>query len=95
MQAPEHSESTFETEPDPGEPPSVAVVRAISAIEETRESGLPTLDDAVDPDALDALFDHDVADERVVVEVSMGGYMVEIRGDGTISARDEASYRHD
>lgn len=48
--------AVMEYEPKPDEPVSMAVVRAVSSFEDRPETSLPPLHDAINPDALDALF---------------------------------------
>lgn len=73
---------------EPGQPPSVAVVKAVADVEDTPAEDLVPLAAAVNPDALDELFRGEPADQyrfsfsyaghRVVVS---GGHVVVREGD--------------
>lgn len=68
--------------------PSTAVVEAVAAATGTAPTELPSLNDHVDPDALDRLLQ-----EARTVEVSFryGGTEVFVTGDGSIEVDAEAA----
>jgi len=72
-----------------GEPPSVAVARAIAAVRNEPPTATTTqLYDHVDPDALDALFADWGADGGVTtVRLRIEGYTVAITGNGEVVVR--------
>ncbi|WP_121820471.1 HalOD1 output domain-containing protein [Halostella salina] len=75
---------------DDGEPPSVAVARAIAAVRNEPPTATTTrLYDHVDPDALDALFDGwETPGSVTTVRLQVDGYTVEVRGCGEITVRE-------
>lgn len=58
---------------------STAVVRALEAVTNTPAEELPVLYDAVDPDALDALFRD--RDTEALVQFEHDGYRITVTGD--------------
>lgn len=80
----------FRTRYDQEEPPSLAVVRAIAAIEGTDAMELDVpLYGAVDPDALDRLLgDPDRNGHGLLVAFALEGYRISVHGDGIITIRD-------
>ena len=72
---------------EPDESPSEAVVMAVAALTNTDPTELKPLYDAVDPDALDALFRHAASRERHTnhrVSFLYHGFDVRVRSDGAI-----------
>lgn len=67
-----------------GQAPSDAVVEAVATSEDVPSTHLdPPLYDAVDPDALDALFESRATDDGVVsVGFAYGGYAVTVHDRG-------------
>lgn len=63
---------------DENERPSMAVVRAISAVANTPSEELEPLHETVDPDALDTVFE---ADNEMYVAFQYDKYQVEIDDD--------------
>ncbi|MFW5934217.1 MAG: HalOD1 output domain-containing protein [Halolamina sp.] len=63
--------------------PSIAVVEAVAATRGRRVENLPTLQQSVDPDALDALFTGD-ADSVLRLSFEYAGTSVTLYGDGRI-----------
>ncbi|WP_205596774.1 HalOD1 output domain-containing protein [Halostella salina] len=61
---------------NPDESPSAAVVRAVAEVDGVDETELPTLQDAVDADALD-----DIAEDGVRVEFTYAGHDVVVVGE--------------
>ena len=80
---------------DAGESVSVSVVRAVAAREDVQPVQLtPPLHDAVDTDALDALFrsvDPDDANSDVRVEFPYRGYTVLVENPGQVVVTDRAT----
>lgn len=77
---------TYERDPD--EPPSRSVIRAVAAVNGTDPTRLPPLYGAVDPDALDRLFDpapgHPEPRPDCVVSFRYDDFAVTVSGDGRI-----------
>lgn len=71
----------------------VAILTAAAAAADTDPLSLPTLNDRIDPDALDPLlsgFRQDPTDGvRVAIEVTIGGVAVLLRDDGRVRVYDE------
>lgn len=87
------AESTYQCET--GEAASEAVVNLVAALHDDDPTTMqPPLYEAVDPDALDALF-VDAAGRWTRpsgrVEFSFCGYLVEVRGDGRITVQDDSA----
>ncbi|WP_255194269.1 HalOD1 output domain-containing protein [Natronobeatus ordinarius] len=80
---------------DAGESVSVSVVRAVAAREDVQPVQLtPPLHDAVDTDALDALFrsiDPEDSESNVRVEFSYRGYTILVEGPSQIVVTDRAT----
>jgi hypothetical protein len=78
-------------------PPSVAVVEALSDSTGRDSTDLPTLNDSIDPDALDALCSDSTNDrEAVTVTFAYAGHTVTVLGDGTVVLnRDRTAHRLD
>jgi hypothetical protein len=64
-------------------PLSTLVVRAVSAATETPPDKLPPLYQAIDPDALDVVFDH--SDTEGAVEFQYAGRTVTVFADRTVN----------
>lgn len=96
----------FTYRPDADEPLSQAVIAAVASVSDCRPTKsdavdssdvLPPLHDAIDPDALDALFrrhggadaDGRTDDRRGRVEFSYYGYRVTARSDGSVSVESQ------
>ena len=83
----------------PERPPSSAVVEAILEIEGLDPDRLAPLYTAVDPDALDSIFDDTRRENPGTSHLSFRyeGYLVRIHGDGTIqlTPEDDSSARQD
>lgn len=69
--------------PEDYERTSEAVVSAVGAATDSDPLSLPPLYEAVDPDALDAMFDRSGAGTGVIVSFPFAGYDVVV-DDGTI-----------
>ena len=81
-------DGTFVTAIDPADNPSEAVVDAVATLDGVSPTELAPLYDAVEPDALDALFEHAdrqgrPGDQRLCF--AYAGYDVTVCGDGTVS----------
>ncbi|WP_435346468.1 HalOD1 output domain-containing protein [Haloarchaeobius sp. HRN-SO-5] len=72
--------------------PTTAVVSAVADMTGRDELELPVLADAVDTDALDAIFDHAAAHGRAPVTVSFeyAGVSVTVDSDGELVVEREA-----
>lgn len=71
---------------------TIAVVNAISAASETEPTALPPLYDAINPDALNALFEsHDSHPDRseLRVEFSYNGFSVVVRDGPQVTVRED------
>jgi hypothetical protein len=68
-----------------GETPSTGVARAVARAEGCEPTDLPPLYDAIDPGALDSLFDSTNPDRSVETAFRLDGYEVRISQDGTDS----------
>ena len=68
--------------------PSETVVSSVAAHKGVEPVALPPLYDALDPDALDALFATARGDGQVTFEYA--GCTVECAGDGSVDVRDAA-----
>lgn len=81
-------ESSFVTTFDPaaGDRPSEAVVTAVAAVDGERPLELDPLYDAIDPDALNTLFEHArrVGDSTQRLRFPYAGFDVSVRSDGRI-----------
>ena len=64
------------------EPPTVAVVEAVAAATDRTPTGLPLLQNTLDPDALNALLTKEAA--SVTVSFQYAGTIVSVSGDGDI-----------
>ena len=64
------------------EPPTVAVVEAVAAATDRTPTGLPLLQNTLDPDALNALLTREAA--SVTVSFQYAGTIVSVSGDGNI-----------
>lgn len=74
--------------------PSTAVVRAVAAAESVDETELPPLFHAIDPDALDALFESGRREPTAVrstgsVTFRYDGYEVSVAADGTVDVEPQ------
>jgi hypothetical protein len=67
--------------------PSMAVVKAVAATTGERPTGLDTLNDVVDADALDTLLRDSEGEKTVRVGFEYHGTSVVLRGNGTVSVR--------
>ena len=77
-------------------PPSVAVVEALSDYTGLDPTDLPTLNDSIDPDALDALCSDTRSDrESPTVSFAYADQTVTVLGDGTVILDREPSHRLD
>lgn len=90
---PDNGPVTVETDYE-GRPPSVAVVAAIAAIEDTPPTEVDfSLYERIEPDALDALFadetDNEESSADVMAEFSIDEYVVQVRSDGTITVTSQ------
>ncbi|MFB6224331.1 MAG: HalOD1 output domain-containing protein [Haloarcula sp.] len=74
-----------------GQSASLAIVEAVAAATETAPEELPQLTDAVDPDALDALFAGRQTNGRVTFQYA--GYCVSVSADQTVTV-DPSGNRH-
>ena len=80
----------YETTFTAGEPPSIAVVRSVAAIEGVEARELDPLAHDVDTDALDALFEESRDSGPLpTLEFSYAGYRVVVRGDGHVTLRED------
>ncbi|MFW6318289.1 MAG: HalOD1 output domain-containing protein [Halorubrum sp.] len=68
---------------EPGTSTTVSVVRAVAEAESVSPGELPVLADFIDPEAIDGLFDADLAVGRSGVRLSFDycGYTVEVTDD--------------
>ena len=85
---PSRSDETYVTAIDPDDSPSEAVVTTVAALDGVPPTELAPLYDAVEPDALDALFDHAERQDRPGDQrlcFAYAGYDVTVCGDGTVS----------
>ena len=64
------------------EPPTVAVVKAVAAATDRTPTGLPLLQNTLDPDALNTLLTREAA--SVTVSFQYAGTIVTVSGDGNI-----------
>ena len=64
------------------EPPTVAVVEAVAAATDRTPTGLPLLQNTLDPDALNTLLTREAA--SVTVSFQYAGTIVTVSGDGNI-----------
>jgi hypothetical protein len=74
-----------------GRPPSLAIIEALAAIEDTAPEGLdPPLYDAIDLEAVDQLFtDSDnTPTSTIVLQFSIAGWNVFVRDDGVLRVCD-------
>jgi len=67
--------------------PSTAVVEAVASFENVDHATLPPIYEALNPDALNTLFDGR-ADTVAEVRFRYRSYHVTVRGDGTVSVHD-------
>ena len=67
------------------EPPTVAVVEAVAAATDRTPTGLPLLQNTLDPDALNALLTRGAA--SVTISFQYAGVIVSASGDGSIKIR--------
>lgn len=82
------AQTVVEYTPDDGTRTSIAIVRAIAAIENVDPTDLEfTLYDYVNPEALDLLVDHEGAG-NADVRFTMNGYRVRVRDTGEIVVRE-------
>lgn len=84
----------MEFEPEPREPVSATVVHAVSTLEQRDPTALPPLHDAVDPDALDALFaptGGNGAAHRGCVSFTFSASFVTVSADGRITVVPESA----
>jgi hypothetical protein len=78
-------------QPPASVPPSARVVEALAATEGVDPTAMDVqLHDAVDPDALDALADHDGSAWHI--SFTIGGHEVSVDSDGTVVV-DERVFR--
>ncbi|WP_254535279.1 HalOD1 output domain-containing protein [Halomarina litorea] len=89
MESEEHDRPTgrllYETDMDPEEEPSVAVVEAIAKVEECSANDLPErLFTVTDPDALDQVLVDPANAGMATVEFEFCGYRVTLTRDGTL-----------
>ncbi|KZN23936.1 hypothetical protein A4G99_12265 [Haladaptatus sp. R4] len=85
---PEGFEDVFHTRFSSDEPPSEAIVRALSVAEGVVPTELTLLYESIDPEALDALFGTPIIGEKdggVIVKFSVSGHRVIIRSNGSIT----------
>lgn len=76
---------TYVTEIDPDERPTEAVVAAVAEFAGSAPERLDPLYDAVEPDALDAFFDHaGRTDVPQRLTFAYAGFEVTVEGDGTL-----------
>lgn len=82
-------------DPADGEPPAVAVVDAVAAIEGTDPLDLPPLYDHVDTEALNRLFEDRAAGrgDASAFSFEYGGWDVVVRNDGSIAVYDPETAR--
>lgn len=71
------------------ETPSDVVVTVVAVLRDEDPTDLPPLGEAVDPDALDRMFDRD-ADSEVRVGFAFAGYDVLARADGRVRVEPTA-----
>lgn len=64
------------------EPPTVAVIKAVAAATDRTPTGLPLLQNTLDPDALNALLTREAA--SATVSFQYAGTIVSVSGDGNI-----------
>ena len=78
---------TYLTQIEPGDRPSESVVTAIASLTDASPMELEPLYDAIEPDALDAMFDHaqetDTPGEQRLT-FAYAGFEVSVTGDGSI-----------
>jgi hypothetical protein len=74
----------FRTEWSADRTPSIAVVEAVAAVTGSEPTKLPTLNDAVNTDALDSLFGPDT-DDQLRLSFVYDGLDVAVEGNGTVS----------
>mgnify|MGYP000046423294 CR=1 FL=1 len=67
------------------EPPTVAVVKAVAAATDRTPTGLPLLQNTLNPDALNALLTRGAA--SVTISFQYAGVIVSASGDGIIKIR--------
>lgn len=67
-----------------GRTPSEAVIDALAAVQGKEAAELPPLYEAVDPEALDRLFDRDEDARPTVLGFTVGDWELFVRGDGTV-----------
>lgn len=81
------TDETYVTSFEPGDRPSESVVRAIATLTDESPIDLTPLYEAIEPDALDSLFDHARrSDEsgRQRLTFAYAGYEVLVCDDGTV-----------
>lgn len=80
------------TAPDPRDeaapPLSEAVLSAVAAQSDTDELALAPLNDAIDPDALDALFEGKRTSGGETIAFEYAGSLVECASDGSVDVYD-------
>lgn len=79
------SDQTLETMLDAARDPSEAIVAAVAEREDAHPTEVPPLYHAIDPDALDRLFD---GRRRGRVTFEYAGYEITVRGPDRISIRE-------
>ena len=85
--SPPGPDETFVTAIDPATNPSEAVVDAVATLDGVPAIELEPLYDAVEPDALDALFEHARRTDdpgSQTLTFAYAGYQISVSGDGTI-----------
>lgn len=84
---PDGSGETFVTSFDPADRPSEAIVTTVASVTGEEPVELSPLYDAVEPDALDALFEHAGRTDdpgSQTLTFAYVGYQISVSGDGTI-----------
>lgn len=80
-------DETYVTTFEPGDRPSESVVTAIESLTDEPATELTPLYDAIEPDALDALFEHARRTDqpgRQRLTFTYAGYEIAVHGDGTL-----------
>lgn len=73
--------------------PSEAVFREVAKSEDVDPIDLEPLAETIDPDALDALFEHDRDEDDLEVTFVYQGYDVTIAGDGMVDVAEQQGTR--
>ncbi|ELY56721.1 hypothetical protein C491_11980 [Natronococcus amylolyticus DSM 10524] len=81
------AEPVVQTQYSSDEPVSEAVVRALAVVEDVEPTELDLLYESIDPEALDAIFDTPVIDNKPPTRIEFGVsvYLVVVNSNGQIT----------